>query len=118
MNKLIPLEDSEQTAIAQYLDLKIGHYNWCHVPNGGNRNAITGKKLKAQGVKAGVPDIIIFKRSKDVIFYRFVGVAIEMKRRDMKSSDVKPEQREWIRQLGDNRWLVYVAAGAGDAINF
>lgn len=30
-----------------------------HVPNGEHRNAITGAKLKAMGVKAGVPDYVL-----------------------------------------------------------
>ena len=118
LKKIIPLEDAEQKVVAEYLDLRIGHYNWCHVPNGGNRNVITGKKLKSQGVKAGVPDILIFKRSKSIISKNFYGVAIEMKRKNMKPSDVKDEQKEWLKQLEGNRWLTHVAAGAGDAIEF
>jgi hypothetical protein len=30
-----------------------------HVPNGGPRDARTGARLKAQGVKAGVPDVVL-----------------------------------------------------------
>lgn len=33
------------------------------IPNGGNRDAITGARLKAEGVLAGVPDLFIMKAS-------------------------------------------------------
>jgi hypothetical protein len=41
---IAPTEYEEQIKLAEYLDMK--NYLWCHVPNGGNRNAITGAKLK------------------------------------------------------------------------
>lgn len=31
-----------------------------HVPNGGNRNAVTGAQLKALGTMAGAPDLLLF----------------------------------------------------------
>jgi hypothetical protein len=38
-----------------YPDLK-----WMyHVPNGGHRNKATAARLKAAGVKAGVPDVVL-----------------------------------------------------------
>src|SRR5690554_7178377 len=33
-----------------------------HTPNGGHRNVVVASKLKAQGVKRGVPDIVIVDR--------------------------------------------------------
>jgi len=50
-------EHDIQKAICEYLDIR-GVCYWA-VPNGGNRNIITAKKLKAEGVTAGVPDITI-----------------------------------------------------------
>lgn len=34
---------------------------WWHTPNGGKRNAREAARLKRMGVKAGVPDIVIFR---------------------------------------------------------
>jgi hypothetical protein len=31
---------------------------WTHVPNGGHRHPIVGKKLKDMGTRAGVPDLL------------------------------------------------------------
>ena len=58
MTKLnCPKEYNEQVTLAEYLDLK--GYCWCHVPNGGNRSAVTGARMKKQGTKRGVPDNFI-----------------------------------------------------------
>jgi hypothetical protein len=50
-------EHEVQKAICQYLDLRGVLY--FAIPNGGNRNIITAKKLKAEGVQKGTPDICI-----------------------------------------------------------
>jgi hypothetical protein len=52
-------EEQLQRAVAQLLD-RLG-WLYCHVPNGGARDARTGAKLKGQGVKRGVPDVLIFE---------------------------------------------------------
>lgn len=51
-------------------------YQWCHnhlpqtrgllfhVPNGGSRNAVEGMQLKASGVVAGIPDLILLWQGK------------------------------------------------------
>ena len=62
------------------------------VPNGGARNAITGARLKDEGVTAGVADLILLlPRIKDhePIIH---GLAIEMKTPTGRQS---PEQRAW-----------------------
>jgi len=55
-------EHDIQKAITNYLDLK----NICYfaVPNGGHRHMLVAKKLKAEGVKAGVPDLAIVHNGK------------------------------------------------------
>jgi len=54
---MIDHEHQVQKAICQYLDMRGVMY--FAIPNGGKRNLIVAKKLKAEGVKAGVPDICI-----------------------------------------------------------
>ena len=55
-------EHDIQKAITNYLDLK----GVCYfaVPNGGHRHMLVAKKLKAEGVKAGVPDLAIVHNGK------------------------------------------------------
>jgi hypothetical protein len=103
-----PTEYDEQVKLAQYLDMK--GYLWCHVPNGGNRNAITGAKLKRQGVKKGVPDVLIFISNG--------GIAIELKRKNGKPSDVRDSQKKWLNALSNRMWETKVAFGADEAIDY
>lgn len=113
-----PAEYEEQVKLAEYLDMK--GYLWCHVPNGGKRNPITGKKLKRQGVKPGVPDVLIFASPMD----RQLGVkslksaAIELKRQNGSMSDLRDTQREWLINLQKKGWLTKVAFGADEAIDW
>ena len=108
-----PLEEKEQETIAQYLDIK--KFCWIHVPNGGNRDVITGAKLKRQGVKAGFPDIQIFDAPiSEGKKYR--GLIIELKRRE--GGRLRENQKEWIEELRARNWLCYVAHGAMDGIEF
>lgn len=130
-----PLEAAEQRALAQYLDVR--GVLWCHVPNGGERNRVEAARLVGQGVKRGVPDVLIFEEPKmgweaikalgygpNVPIWRWLpwstkfcnGVAIELKRRGATASDVRTEQEEWCRALAKRGWYVFVARGAGEAI--
>ena len=100
-------EHDEQVAVCQYLDLLGVVY--CAVPNGGHRHIGVAKKLKAEGVKAGVPDLLLFS---PVLDYR--GVAIEMK--DVKNGSVSPAQREFHKRMRLCGWLVEVCRGSDEAI--
>jgi VRR-NUC domain len=55
-------EQDIQKALADHLRLRAapGIY-WFHPPNGGGRSAIEGAILKACGVRAGVPDLILVR---------------------------------------------------------
>lgn len=95
-----------QTAVAKVLDAS--GLLWCHVPNGGQRNAIVGKMLKAEGVKKGVPDVLIFQpKARYVIplVYEFSGLALELKVGRNKPS---PEQLQWHERLRECGWRVEV----------
>lgn len=64
------------------------------VPNGGLRARATAGRLKAEGVKAGVPDVCLPARSGDG---HYSCLWIELKR--LKGGRVSPEQAEWIERL-------------------
>jgi len=113
-----PLEDQEQMALAEWLDLVVGTPGWFHVPNGGLRNKVVAGKLKAMGVKDGVPDLIITRRSHQVEKLGRLGVAIELKRQDARPSDTSDSQWEWINHLADEGWITYIAKGWDDARRF
>jgi len=75
------------------------------VPNGGYRPVSTGKKMKMEGARAGVPDIWVPvpMRSKN-------GMVIEMKR-GYKRGKNKPsdDQVKWMNMMADMNWLAFVA---------
>ena len=61
------------------------------VPNGGRRDEITGKRLKDEGVLAGVADLILLYPSRE-----YNALLIEMK---VKGGKLKPVQKEWGNHL-------------------
>lgn len=56
-------EEQEQIAIFRWATMQEGQYPvlryMYHIPNGGHRNKVTAGRLKAAGVKRGVPDICL-----------------------------------------------------------
>jgi len=128
----VPLESQEQATLVGWLDAK--RLIYCAVPNGGYRNRVEAARLVGQGVKRGVPDILLFdvppcpmvgrlgEVSAGLVassfylrpFYR--GIAIEMKRRDSTASSITEEQLQWGLSLSARGWFWFVARGAGEAI--
>lgn len=108
-----PLEEQEQIALAQFLDLYLPPYSWCHVPNGGMRHKATAGKLKAQGVKAGVPDVLIFTHFWFEL-HEYSGLAIELKR--VKVGQVSVDQERWLASLALKGWHTATCYGAESAI--
>lgn len=104
-------EDQEQQDLANYLDLT--GLLWCHVPNGGMRNKAVAGKLKAQGVKSGVPDVLVFSPPPNFPGSR--GVAIELKR--VKGGTLSTEQKNWLDNLANLGWIAQCCNGCGDAID-
>lgn len=101
-------EAREQVALARSLDK--ARLRWCHVPNGGKRDARTAELMRASGVKSGVPDVLVFDPPPALDKAR--GVALELKAR---GGALGPEQREWLSALGALGWVTIVAWGAADA---
>lgn len=114
-----PTESQEMEMLARYLDAK--GYTWCHVPNEGLRNPRTGARLKRQGMKAGVPDVLIFDRMvvrdgeihMDKRPLAYSGLAIELKRKI--GGFVSLNQARWAVALRFCGWAVYVCGGFDEA---
>jgi len=106
----LPTEAQEQCVLANYLD-RLGVL-WCHVANERHTSKISGARLKAQGVKSGVPDVFVYTRSPKTQR----PVAIELKRQ--KGGRVTPAQKRWLRDLKTEGFETYLALGAQDAITY
>ena len=101
----VPSEHDEQVTLCQWLDL-IG-VTYFAVPNGSNKSITAQRKFKAEGLKAGVPDIVCLLEGGKALF-------IEMKRR--KGSTTSKEQKEWQERLHALGFDAYVCKGASEAI--
>lgn len=104
-------EGSQQKALMMWAAMNTHIYpqlKWLvHIPNGGTRNIREAVELKAQGVKAGVPDLMLAYSIPD---YRrgygcYHGLFIEMK---VKSNEVRVEQIEWLNNLSTNGYYCAV----------
>jgi hypothetical protein len=74
------------------------HADWMHhSPNGGQRNAATGARLKAAGTRRGFPDVCWYIRRGE-----FSGLAIELK---ALGGRVTNEQTQWLDHLASEGWL-------------
>lgn len=87
---------------------------YCAVPNGGFRVRREAAMFKAEGVMKGMPDLLIFTPPPNK--KGSPGVALEMKRKGGKKSDVKPDQVRWLALLDSLGWCSLVGWGAMDAI--
>jgi hypothetical protein len=92
-------EDDLQQICARYLAY-MPEIFYCHVPNGGNRNAREAAKFKRMGVRAGIPDLLIFNPSGP-----YNGLAIELK---VKGGKVRPNQKEALERFKALGWLTVV----------
>jgi len=75
-----------------------------HVPNGGKRSMATARRLKAEGVKAGVPDLCL-----PVARGGWHGLFIELKRAG--GGRATEQQREWIGALEKEGYRAVVCHG-------
>ncbi len=80
------------------------------IPNGGQRTTITGAKLKAEGVKSGVPDIFL-----PIGRNGFKGLWVELKK--PKIGIVSEEQNKWLAFLTEEGYATRVCFGWEEARN-
>jgi len=81
-----------------------------HVPNGGKRNKKTAADLKAQGVRAGVSDLVVATARGG-----YHGLYIEFKAAPPHSADFSASQREWLEKMEGNGYLAVLAKGVDEA---
>ncbi|MDH0640637.1 VRR-NUC domain-containing protein [Pseudomonas sp. GD03860] len=81
-----------------------------HVPNGGHRHKQVAIKLKEQGVKAGVPDLVL-----PMARGGYFGLYIEFKAKPPFDAAVSPSQDAYLQALLEQGYLAIVCRGALDA---
>lgn len=77
------------------------------IPNGGHRHKAVAAKLKAEGVKAGVPDVCL-----PVPRGQYHGLYIELKAPGGRATDL---QRNWLLALGAQGYFTRLCVGWEEA---
>ncbi|KVP75607.1 hypothetical protein WJ96_07325 [Burkholderia ubonensis] len=83
-----------------------------HIPNGGYRkNAFEGWRLKEQGVRAGVSDLML-----PVARGGFFGLWIEFKAAPPNDAAVSDKQQEWVELMQAQGYSAHVCLGVDAAM--
>lgn len=84
-------------------------HNLFAVPNGGRRDAATGRRLKDEGVLAGVSDLILLKSNQ-----HYGALLIETK---TKKGTQRESQKEWESKITADGYKYVVVRSLDDFIN-
>lgn len=93
------IEHQEQVRAVCWLETNYPQHWIFAIPNGGKRSRLLAMKLKAEGVRSGVPDL----------FIPSLKLFIEMKK--PKGGLVSPTQKKWLKYLSENGYRAEVANG-------
>ena len=102
------IEDDHQAALIKWANMQarttpeLGLL--LHIPNGGKRNVREAGRLKAQGVRAGVPDLLLAVPRNGRH-----GLWIELKAPGRHS--VSAAQKQWIEALNKQGYTACVCVG-------
>lgn len=103
-----PTESAEQQTLFRWAAIQSGKYPelalMFHIPNEGKRSRATGGKMKAEGLKSGVPDIFL-----PVPRGEFHGLFVEMKR--IRGGTVTDCQKIWLHDLTQQGYRAVVCKG-------
>jgi hypothetical protein len=111
--KPVDREGQEQAALMTELRIRMPEVADLiyHVPNGGHRVKAVAAKLKAQGVKAGIPDLVL-----PMARGGFFGLYIEFKATPPNDAAISSSQHERIRKLNAQGYLAVVCRGHFDTM--
>ena len=110
-----PTEHAEQSALIFWWDAVAAQHGLDHrllfaIPNGGDRHPAVAAKLKVEGVRAGVPDLMLAVARMGTKGWRpYGGLFIELKRVGIKSA--KAGQEEYHALLRAQGYRVEVCSG-------
>ena len=113
MSATNPTEHAEAVALMRMVKLHEGRHPELRllfaVPNGGDRHKIVAAKMKAEGVKAGVPDYFLASpRYCSASREDYSGLFIELK---SMTGYASKEQKEWVERLRGQGYRAEVCRG-------
>ena len=104
----VPTESTEQQCLFRWAGYQKGCFPELtllyHVPNGGSRNKAEAGRFRAEGVKAGVPDLCL-----PVARGGYHGLYIELKRK--KGGRVSEDQKAWLSALQQQGYFAALCNG-------
>lgn len=115
-------EHAHQVALCQWAALEGRHDNRLRmlfaIPNGGERNRVVAARLKAEGVRAGVPDLFLPVPNR----FGYHGLFIEMKKPALRpkrggAGGVSVLQRQWMDALENQGYACVVCYSWDEARN-
>lgn len=103
------LEHTEQVTLIQWWQLACRGFGIPEqllfaIPNGGQRNIIVASKLKAEGVRAGIPDLFLAYPTR-----RHCGLFIELKK--TKGGRASDKQKTMLTQLAEHGYATAICHG-------
>lgn len=103
-------ESTMQQNLFKWIDTRAQTAKWMstiyHPANGGHRHISTAERLKREGVRAGIPDVIIPNPIvADDGTIKYVGMAIELK---VGTNKLSKSQSAFCYSLIHQKWLVMV----------
>lgn len=102
-------EHDEQVALVNWFDSAYQDYKGrlAATPNGGKRHIKTAVSLKAEGVRAGYPDLFLPVAKKD-----YHGLHIELK---VKKGRLSDSQKDWLNFLNSQGYKAVCCYGWDEA---
>lgn len=97
--RIVESEHDHQVALFEWVALQSRYYpdleGLFAIPNGGLRHPMTARKLKAEGVKAGVPDVFL-----SIARGKYHGLFLELKVGRNKPTRLQEEWLEFLQSQG------------------
>jgi len=106
--KVIPTEHDEQSALFQWAAMKPELKTMFAIPNAAKRSFRLAAMMKAEGLKSGVPDILL-----PLARNGYHGLFIEMKR--VKGSTTSKSQLAWLQALTSADYKAVICKGFDEA---
>lgn len=104
----VPTESAEQQCLFRWVQFQSGRFPELallyHVPNGGSRKKAEAGRFRAEGVKAGVPDLCL-----PVARGGYHGLYVELKR--LKGSKTSEKQTGWLEALAEQGYYTALCKG-------
>lgn len=98
--------------LAAWLDMR--PIIWCHPPNESRAPVQYRVQMKRCGLKAGLPDVLVFTPPRHVPSRDpYVGAAVELKAGKGRAN---AQQKAWLDALAHCGWACSVQVGASNAI--